>query len=287
MADDEPASSNNKYDQRITQSVNDLRSNAKWALVAFGAIGTTLLAGSQLSSIGRFTCNDPRLWLALVCAGAALLAAAAAVYVTLRVANAGYTEITDRTAADDQFVAHNPFLLEGFGTVDNLLAWYDAAIDRRFGIMMQDPIPAADLDNIEGWLRYLDGVVDNVTSLIRYNRIKRQSDAAKTVLIAATLIAAIAILGFAWAANPKADQPIVVMQSPTSQARLTLTEEGKRALAPLLGAACVAQDHVDVIVLSLGPSGNDVVSVKSKDCKLARFSVGDTLGKITPASATP
>ena len=32
-----------KYDVRLTKSVEDLRSNAKWTLVAFGAIGTTLL----------------------------------------------------------------------------------------------------------------------------------------------------------------------------------------------------------------------------------------------------
>src|SRR4029077_11575516 len=92
MADDSKSDSN-KYDLRITQSVESLRNNAKWTLVAFGAIGTTLLAGSQLSSLGKFPLDDLRLWAALAFAGIALIAATLAVRSALQVANAGNVEI--------------------------------------------------------------------------------------------------------------------------------------------------------------------------------------------------
>jgi hypothetical protein len=196
MADD-PNSKPGKYEQRVTQSIDDLRSNAKWALVAFGAIGTTLLAGSQLSNIGKFALNDGRLWMALFCAGIALFAAVVAVRSALNVANTGYVEFDHLDEADNEYVRRNPALLEGFLTTDNLRAWYRLAIKERFETLTQPTVNAEDLDNSEAWLVYLDGVVDNIMSYIRYNRIKEQSDKSRSVLIVAIFIAAIAILGFA------------------------------------------------------------------------------------------
>jgi hypothetical protein len=106
-----------QYETNVAQAVEYLRGNVKWTLIAFGAIGTTLLAGSQLSNIGRFEANEPRLWVGLVCALAALLAAAYAVNSAMKVAYAGYTEFFDLGEPQRNFVQRNPALLEGFDTV--------------------------------------------------------------------------------------------------------------------------------------------------------------------------
>jgi len=278
---DDADSKSNKYDSRITQSIDDLRSNGKWALVAFGAIGTTLLAGSQLSNIGKFSYNDPRLLVALVCGGLALLAASAAVRATLKVANTGYTELSKLCDADKEFLQENPALLEGFGTVDNVMNWYNFAIEQRFEALTQDPVNADDLEISQAWFGYLDGVVDNVASYLRYDRIKRQAEASRATLIDATFVAGLAIFGFVWAANPKSEQATVVLQSPASVAALKLTDQGKIVVAPIIGAKCAGLDKIDVIVLSVATTGSDLVTLKTVDCPLVRFTVTDALGKLS------
>jgi hypothetical protein len=95
---------------------------------AFGAIGTTLLAGSQLSSLGKFSLTEPRLWAAIVFAVIALCAAAYAVHAMLKVANAGYVEFYNLSPADIQYVQSNAGLLEGFGSIENLRNWYNTVI---------------------------------------------------------------------------------------------------------------------------------------------------------------
>jgi hypothetical protein len=278
---DDTTSQANKYDLRITQSVDDLRSNAKWTLVAFGAVGTTMLAGSQLSSIGKFPLDEPWLWLALGCAAAALIAATVAIGSAWRVATAGYVEIDYLTPADREFVTRNPALLEGFGTIDNLRAWYHFAIQQRFEALTQPQVDLHDLDNSEAWLLYLDNLVDNVTSFIHYNKIRVQSERSRSVLIVATVVSAVALLAFVWAANRTELPATVVLTSPTSEAVLTLTEAGKAALTPLLGKSCAANSRIEVIALSVAATGTDVVTRKTKDCPLVRFTVTDALGKLS------
>jgi hypothetical protein len=103
-------------------------------------------------------------------------------------------------------------------------------------------------------------------------------------LFGASIVAAIALLGFAWAANPKAEQATVILQSPISAAALKLTEQGKAVLSPIVGAQCAAQDHIDVIVLNVATTGSDVLTLKSKNCQLSRFSLTDALGKLSAVS---
>ena len=58
----------------FTTGLNHLQDTAKWIIGIFGAIGGVLIAGTQVSKIGQFTLNDPRLWVAVI-AGAVGLAA--------------------------------------------------------------------------------------------------------------------------------------------------------------------------------------------------------------------
>jgi hypothetical protein len=281
---DDDAPKRDKYDLRLTQSVEDLRSNVKWTLVAFGAIGTTLLAGSQLSSLGKFTLAEPRLWGAIVFAITALGAAAYAVSSALKVANAGYVEFSHLDPADVKYVESNDTILQGFKTVDNLKLWYNTVIDERHTCLTHSPADKAAQESYEIWFNYLDGLVDGVVSYIHYNRIRTQSEDSRSQLIRASIVAAVALLGFAWAANPKAESPVVVLTSPPSQATLALSESGKRTLAPLLGTSCIKLDKIDIVLLSVSTAGSEVVTSKTKDCPLTRFTITDNLGKLFPGA---
>jgi len=282
---DDAAPTSGKYDLRLTKSVEDMRSNAKWTLVAFGAIGTTLLAGSQLSSLGKFAVTEPRFQIAVLCALLAMASATFAVWSALKVANTGYVEFYNLSQSDIDYIERNRALLEGFETVQNLRDAYDNAIVVRHAGITAEQVDLQTFNSNEIWFQYLDGLVDIVVSYIHYNRIRTQSERSRGQLIAACIVAAISLLGFAWAANPGTEQQ-TVLQAPPSPAHLTLTAAGKTTLRPMLGAKCVERPAIDVIVLSIATTGWDVVTLASKDCQVARFTVTATMGKLTPETAS-
>ncbi|HWK95129.1 MAG TPA: hypothetical protein VNR39_06880 [Pseudolabrys sp.] len=271
-----------KYDARLTQAVENLRSNAKWTLVAFGAIGTTLLAGSQLSSLGKFAYDEPRLWFALFCALVALGVAALAVRSTSAIAYSGYVELNNLEQADIDYAERNPALLEGFRSVADLKAAYEDAItDRHEGFFAGHT--ADELQNAENWYRYIDTLVDKVLSYIRYNKIRQQSERSRTDLTRASIAAAAALVGFAWAANPAGEQSLGVQTVP-ARATLNLTEAGRAALAPMLGGRCAALRDMGVVILGLTTSGPDIVTLGDSQCSPVRFTLTTALGSLNPAS---
>jgi hypothetical protein len=276
------SSAQDKYEARLSQAVDNLRGNVKWTLVAFGAIGTTLLAGSQLSSLGKFEVDAPRLWFAVAFALVALGAAAWAVRSSLAAAYAGYTEFYDLDPADVAYVEKNKALLEGFGSIKALRTAYEDCIAKRHADLTAENKNMAAINSNEIWFNYLDGLVDNVLSYIRYNRIRTQVDRSRRELSGASIVVGAALVGFAWAANPGVEHPTVLLKAPVSEARMTLTDVGKRTLAPLLGADCVKLDRIDVLVLGVTTSGSEVLTTRTKDCQYARFTLTDPWGKLEP-----
>lgn len=288
MPDDTEAKGS-KYDDRLTKSVEDLRSNAKWTLIAFGAIGTTLLAGSQLSSLGKFGLTEPRFIAAVVFALCAMAAATFAVWSASKVANSGYVEFYDLAPSDVAYVQRNAALLEGFATVENLREAYDNAIRARYEGITAAQVDLETFNSNEIWFKYLDGLVDIVVSYIHYDRIRKESDKSRSRLIGSSVVAALSLLGFAWAANPGSEQP-TVLQSPVSAAKLTLSAAGKTALTPVIGEKCAALTSIDVVVLSVTTSGSEVVTLASGDCPVARFTLTNVQGRLTSvvsAGVTP
>jgi hypothetical protein len=285
VADDNNAHPD-KYEAQLTQAVDYLRGNVKWTLLAFGAIGTTLLAGSQLSSLGKFQVDDPRLWAAFFFAALALGAASYAVRSALAVAYAGRVEFSHLEAADFAFIADNKPILEGYADVDALRDAYNKIIAKRKRDLMTSGTTEKVLASNQHWYEYLDALCDKVLAYIRYNRIWRQVKRSRSELTVASAVAAIALVGFAWAANPGPETQTVVLQSPASPAKLTLSAAGKVALTPLLGAKCVALPAVDVLLLNVTTAGSEVVTVAGKDCPLARFTLTSTMGRFASTGAS-
>ena len=72
----------------------------------------------------------------------------------------------------------------------------------------------------------------------------------------------------------------MVVRAGASEARLKLTEAGRKTLEPILGEKCVALSTVDVIMLDPGGGKSEVVSVKTNDCPVARFTVNEAIGTL-------
>ena len=136
------------------------------------------------------------------------------------------------------------------------------------------------MQSLENWYRYVDSLVDKVLSYVRYNRIRQQVERSRGELTIASVVTAAALVGFAWAANPGPDQQIVVLQSPASAAKLALSETGKATLTPMLGAKCVALPVIEIVVLNVTTSGSEVLTLASKDCPVARFTLTGAMGKL-------
>lgn len=281
MADD-TESKQDKYSARLTEAVEHIRSNVKWTLVAFGAIGTTLLAGSQLSNLGRFYYSDWRLWLSLLFALLALGAAAYAVRSALKVVFIGYVELNSLELSDIAYIERNHALLDGFESVEVLRQAYHECIQTKHTHLAEQ----ADLKVLEtdkSTFLYLDALIDDVLSAIRYNRIREQSERSQRSLMAASIIAAIGLVGFAWAANPGKDESTVVLRSPPSPAKLSLTTSGKATLLPVLGEKCAAHESIDVILISITTSNAEVVTQAIDGCPMLRITLTPGMGKLTSA----
>jgi hypothetical protein len=77
-------------------------------------------------------------------------------------------------------------------------------------------------EGTEERFHYLANLVSQVLAYIRYNRVRRQLQRSRYELTGASVVAAVALMGFAWAANPQIEKPevgkpAIVLQAPTSQ----------------------------------------------------------------------
>ncbi len=158
---------------------------------------------------------------------------------------------------------------------------YEECIRVRHSKITAAKMNAAEVQRAETLYHYLDGVVDKILSHVRNYRMRQEVRRTRKELTFASIAAAVAPIGFAWAANPAVEKPAIVLEAPASEARVALTETGRQKLAPVIGANCVATGLIGVIVLNITIEGFEVVSLKTNDCRIKRFTLNDSLGKIS------
>ena len=322
---------------RFGTSVDHLRSTAKWAIAAYAAVGAILVAGSQLSSIGAFTWDDRRLWIAIAAMVVALASVALAVHTIVTVQTVGevtlpelagfeqdvddrrlYTatvvgdyrcatetsgdiatrralvqlcQVRRRLEAEDHIREHPavdpvaqraPTLLNGYPTVRELAKHYQALLDRRYHYSRIEP-DEAELAQTIAWIDFLNPVVNQLLAAARYERVQSTfATDARRKLLWSSLLAAVAIGVFAWAANPQeaapGNPPAFAMPA---QATLVLSPERQSQLASVLGGAeCVAAS-LPVLVLSATDQTADVVTPPREGCEPERLTVSRT--EVVPA----
>jgi Pentapeptide repeats (8 copies) len=202
-----------------------IRDTAKWFIAGLAAVGAALIAGSQLSSIGRLEVGWPtnvataRLWVAVAGASLALAAVVFAITGAVRVLLPVGVLIADlaenwvkpqpgllRTV---RFFQRRPKYLQGVADPQEL-------IDRRQGLVDRLGTPEADSD-LNQKITAIDQRIQAIESMANHETLAATFDSFLRRLLAAGIVVAVGIVSFAWAANPPAKIPTADLR----HARLT------------------------------------------------------------------
>lgn len=201
------------------EKANDrIRDAAKWLIASSAAVAAALIAGSQLSSIGKLAVALPtsvetaRLWVAVFGAVVGLVAVVYILWtavqllpevpVTIRDLVTEWDQPSQRVAPAVTFLKARPKYLQGFGSPADLEQHRERAVKELDEA--SDPAKIAELQTYIGDLDTRITAVENRAS----NKVLEGSfNSALRKLLWATAVAAVGIIGFAWAANPPADPP--------------------------------------------------------------------------------
>jgi len=189
-----------------------IRETAKWLIASSAAVGAALIAGSQLSSIGRLevgwpsTAANARLWVAAAGSLLALAAVGYAIGNAVRVLLPVQVLISDLAENWDHptpqlrpvvgFFRRRPKFLQGTPTPADL-------IKRRDDLVGQLDQPAAPAD-LRDRIQAFDQRIDAVEAVANHEALKAAFQRCLYRLLIAALVAAAGIIAFAWAANPPA-----------------------------------------------------------------------------------
>jgi hypothetical protein len=279
-----------------------IRETVKWLITAFAGVGAALIAGSQLASLGKI--DGGRLVFAVACVVVGLGALAYAIAVAASVLTGGRVslgDLADATGTDLDAVRSrvnsDPALLVGYSDVADMNSEYGSVLGQRktdFDAHYDDvhnsgKTLTAQLSDAKALAA--DQAVQRLLTVASFYTLSDAFNNARPKMFAGALIAALAIVGFAWAAHPPEEkkQPAVAVPAVVT---LKLSEEGKRLLATAVGKKC-AKPRVRVVVLATSGGNAEVVTLPADGCRVARFTVGADLGTIDagtvtkPAQATP
>jgi hypothetical protein len=183
-----------------------IRDSAKWLIASSAAVGAALIAGSQLSSIGKLPPGSARLWVAGAGALLGLTAVVYAIRTAVRVLLPVQVLISDLAAEWQRpspelrqvvrFFHRQPKFLQGTATPAEL-------ITRREKLVAQLGVPGAD-PSVRAGIEALDRRIEAVEEVANHEALKAVFERCLRRLLVATGVAAAGIVGFAWAANPPA-----------------------------------------------------------------------------------
>jgi hypothetical protein len=300
MADAEPAKDS------LTSATSTISDTAKWLITIFAGVAGVLVAGSQLSSLGKLDLG-PRLLAALAGLALGIAGAAYAVMNTVPVLTSARVRLAELAVTQDKdeqrFLQDNAELLLGLANdARELKQRYDIALSARaqaFTRLYANPTDA-DLNTqakvSDAQASNYSQAVGGLLTAARYDRVRRKFEAAQREMLWGGLFAAAGIALFAWAANPPeppAESSAAVPNSPVA-VRVFLTPDGTAALTGILGEACVTDPAgVEAIALEASDSSATLVSIGTASCKVARFSLGSSLGvvkateQVNPPTGSP
>ena len=182
-----------------------IRGAAKWLVASLGVIGGTLIAGSQLSSIGSLSASSVRLYVALVGLAVGLAAVLGSIWSVVGLLSPRKWTLSELAADWERmkperrgvkgwfdrrrhhvvyFFSSNPEFLANFQTIPEIKSAYDnAGVD----------------DDVSDLIE----LIERIVSIASYRTLSRDFLSVRWRLGVAVIVAAIGIGAFAWAANPK------------------------------------------------------------------------------------
>jgi hypothetical protein len=201
--------------------IQGLRDTAKWAVAAFAAIGAALAAGTQFSSIG--TVQDPsRVISASAAAILGLLAVMFAIWKTVDVLAPGSLSLADlsqleNSSPDDPLLVYlndHPLLLQHQArTAHGLEEKLKQKADKRDTAYQVAERPGATDDDkkaanvLAEETKYLSAVSTNLLTELSFTRLADRMNKWRLYMTGAVVVAGIALMYFAWAANPGKSTP--------------------------------------------------------------------------------
>lgn len=256
----------------VQAAIDRYRDIAKYLITIFAGVGALLIAGTQLSSLGKLSWDDTPD--RVVGAALGLLLALGSVAWIVREALKILRPIElslDDVVADADLRAHmdaRPGALGGAPSVTALR-------NLRTGTLLDD--------RGEEW----DAVTTGVIGQAAHRRARDQFDAAWRSMLIAALIGSLAIACFAWAANPpkRATAPATVQPAPAA-VTLDLTDDGREALDGAIGEKC-ADAPVQALSVGGAEGAPRVVTVPSTACKAAQFVLPPEWGSAVSSKPAP
>lgn len=191
-----------------------IRDATKWLMASAAAVGAALIAGSQLSSIGKLELAWPtdvdsaRLWIAVVGAAVGIGAVAAAILLSaglLVEQGVNYNELVDawdkpkhKAAPAAKFFQDNPKYLQGSNTPMELEADRSKAVAE-----LQDEKTTDDRAiELEREIADLDDRAFTILLIARSKMLEHGFHALARSIVWCGAVTAVGITLFAWAANP-------------------------------------------------------------------------------------
>ncbi|HEY8787551.1 MAG TPA: hypothetical protein VIM10_00240 [Actinopolymorphaceae bacterium] len=307
------------------QAGNDqIRKTATWLIGALAAVAAILLAGSQVSSIGKLPADHitGRLTVAGVAAVVAIGSVMFAIYRLSLILAPVTTPLKDlRKEAETpsskmvEIMKSDTGLTAGYPDIHDLLAKYDTERAKRIDARKRhqaarDKLAAAVSDaekaaamkaeetadlaeqradtDVAGLRRYVVGL----TQLLGFLTVSRRFETERSRVVVAAVVGAVAIVTFAWAANPATPSADAAAALPAKPVSVTvfLTPAGVQELSSVLGASCAkeaAATGTPGIALSASTEAAEVVLTGGGSCTgPQRITLESRLAHLVVADAT-
>lgn len=219
MPDDESIGS------RLEVQGVQIRDAAKWLVASFAAVGAALIAGSQLSNIGRlplcssWTGECARLWIAVAGALLALGGVVLAIWTGVSLLAPDHKQAADLVAEWQDgtvvrtYFERNPAQLQGFDDFSDLIKRETTAYAEFDELNAAEQPDANALGAAEIRLKDVLGRGDDAISIANHViYVHHFKHVALRSLLAGALVAALGIVAFSWASNPSPAQATVSLR---------------------------------------------------------------------------
>jgi nicotinamide riboside transporter PnuC len=266
----------------IHGAADRIRETAKWLTVSLATVGGVLIAGSQLSSLGKLQPSSSRFMVAVI--GGSLAAAAAVTILAFAIwvattPRVSLPTLVTRPPAGLNDTLTDPRFLNGRDKIEELNSAFIAALRARkeaFAALKHEP---SEQNNLrfriaDAEVVSLSSAVDSLLAVVMYMRLAYRWRRAGGALLVCGILAAAGIGAFAWAANPpdnvKASMATPSVLTTPETVSVVLTAQGQQALSNALGPHCPVTSALRALSLGSTIAGPDVL-IQQKGCNTTRF----------------
>lgn len=267
----------------IHGAADRIRETAKWLTVSLATVGGVLIAGSQLSNIGKLQPSGSRFMVAVIGGSLAAAATVTILWFAIWVATTPAVSLTMLVAKPPPRglggTLGDPRFLDGKDSVAELDDAFQAALNARKVAEAEyaeepDVIHEAAARAANAKLVSLSDTVQSLLAAVTYMRLAYRWRRAGAALLACGVLATAGIGAFAWAANPpddvKASMATPSILTTPETVTITLTTQGQKALGNALGPHCAVTSTLRALSLGSTNAGPDVL-IQQKDCNATRF----------------